>query len=439
MERGDRMEMDKELIDRLLGEYQKPEDLIGENGLLKQLTRAIVERALQAELTTHLGYEKHSPEGHNSGNSRNGVSTKQLKGDFGEVEIEVPRDRQASFEPKLVAKGQTRFAGFDDKILSLYARGMTTREIQGHLEEMYQVEVSPALISNVTEAVIEEVKAWQSRPLDAVYPVVYLDALVVKMRSDGRVENRAVYVAIGINLAGVKEVLGLWTSANEGAKFWLQVLTEMQNRGLKDIFIACVDGLKGFPQAIETVYPKTTVQLCIVHMVRASLNYVNWKQRKQVAHDLKSIYRAATVEEAERQLAEFAAQWDRQYPSISALWRRNWQGVIPFFQFPPEVRKIVYTTNAIESLNMSLRKAIKTRGAFPSEDAALKVMYLALRNLARKWNAVQGWKEALNRFALRWEALFPDPCGPGRPSDRTLSGQRFVWQQRPWMAHQPTT
>jgi len=404
------MEMDKGLIDKLLADYQKPEDLIGENGLLKQLTKAVIERALQAELTTHLGYEKHSPEGHHSGNSRNGVSTKQLKGEFGEVQIEVPRDRQASFEPKLVAKGQTRFAGFDDKILSLYARGMTTREIQGHLEEMYQVEVSPGLISNVTEAVIEEVKAWQSRPLDAVYPVVYLDALVVKMRSDGRVENRAVYVAIGITLAGMKEVLGLWTSANEGAKFWLQVLTEMQNRGLKDIFIACVDGLKGFPQAIETVYPKTTVQLCIVHMVRASLNYVNWKQRKPVARDLKSIYRAATVEEAERQLAEFAAQWDRQYPSISALWRRNWQGVVPFFQFPPEIRKIVYTTNAIESLNMSLRKAIKTRGAFPSEDAALKVMYLALRNLARKWNAVQGWKEALNRFALVWEARFPHQC-----------------------------
>jgi len=404
------MEMDKELIDKLLGDYQKPEDLIGENGLLKQLTRALVERALQAELTRHLGYEKHSPEGHNSGNTRNGVSTKQLKGDFGEVEIEVPRDRQASFEPKLVAKGQTRFAGFDDRILSLYARGMTTREIQGHLEEMYQVEVSPTLISNVTEAVIEEVRAWQARPLDAVYPVVYLDALVVKMRDNGRVENRAVYVAIGITLAGMKEVLGLWTSANEGAKFWLQVLTEMQNRGLKDIFIACVDGLKGFPQAIETVYPKTTVQLCIVHMVRASLNYVNWKQRKRVAHDLKSIYRATTVEEAERQLSEFAAQWDRQYPSISALWRRNWQGVIPFFQFPPEIRKIVYTTNAIESLNMSLRKAIKTRGAFPSEDAALKVMYLALRNLARKWNAVQGWKEALNRFALVWEARFPHQC-----------------------------
>jgi putative transposase len=401
------MEIEKELIDKLLAEYEKPEDIIGENGLLKQLTKALVERALQAELTTHLGYEKHAPEGQNSGNTRNGASTKRLKGEFGTVEIAVPRDRQASFEPKLVPKGQTRFAGFDDKILSLYARGMTTREIQGHLEEMYQVEVSPTLISNVTDAVIEEVKAWQTRPLDAIYPIVYLDALVVKMRSEGRVENRAVYVAIGISMEGQKKVLGLWTSANEGAKFWLQVLTELQNRGLKDIFIACVDGLKGFPQAIETVYPKTTVQLCIVHMVRASLNYVNWKERKLVARDLKSVYRAASLEEAERQLAGFAQKWDLRYPSISALWRRNWLGIIPFFQFPPEIRKIVYTTNAIESLNMSLRKAIKTRGAFPSEEAALKVMYLALRNLAKKWDIVQGWKEALNRFGILWEARFP--------------------------------
>lgn len=401
------MEMDKGLIDKLLADYEKPEDLIGENGLLKQLTKALVERALQAELTTHLGYAKHAPEGQNSGNTRNGASTKRLKGEFGTVEIAVPRDRQASFEPKLVAKGQTRFAGFDDKILSLYARGMTTREIQGHLEEMYQVEVSPTLISNVTDAVIEEVKTWQTRPLDAIYPIVYLDALVVKMRAEGRVENRAVYVAIGISMEGHKEVLGLWTSANEGAKFWLQVLTELQNRGLKDIFIACVDGLKGFPQAIETVYPKTAVQLCIVHMLRASLNYVNWKERKPVARDLKSVYRAASLEEAERQLAGFAQKWDQRYPSISALWRRNWLGIIPFFQFPPEIRKIVYTTNAIESLNMSLRKAIKTRGAFPSEEAALKVMYLALRNLAKKWDIVQGWKEALNRFAILWEARFP--------------------------------
>src|SRR5580698_6125897 len=320
------MEMDKGLIDKLLADYEKPEDLIGENGLLKQLTKALVERALQAELTTHLGYEKHDPEGHNSGNSRNGVSSKRLKGEFGTVEIEVPRDRQASFDPKLVPKGQTRFQGFDEKILSLYARGMTTREIQGHLEEMYQVEVSPTLISNVTEAVIEEVKAWQTRPLDAIYPIAYLDALVVKMRAEGRVENRAVYVAIGINLEGQKEVLGLWTSANEGAKFWLQVLTEIHNRGVKDIFIACVDGLKGFPEAIEAVYRNAQVQLCIVHLIRQCLTYVSWKQRREMAADLRTIYRAATLEQAERQLGDFAQRWDPRYPTISALWRRNWLG-----------------------------------------------------------------------------------------------------------------
>jgi putative transposase len=401
------MGVDKKLIDEMLKGHSTVEEIAGENGLLKQLTKAIVERALQAELTTHLGYERHSPEGHGSGNSRNGASSKRLKGEFGTLEIAVPRDRQANFEPQLVAKGQTRWHGFDDRILSLYARGMTTREIQGHLEEIYQVEVSPALISNVTEAVIDEVRAWQARPLDAVYAIVYLDALVVKMRVDGRVENRAVYVAIGITLEGQKEVLGLWTSASEGAKFWLQVLTELNNRGLKDIFIACVDGLKGFPQAIETVYPKTTVQLCLVHMVRASLNYVNWRERIAVAGGLKTIYRAATEQEAARQLEQFAETWDSKYPSISALWRRNWLGVIPFFQFPAEIRKIVYTTNAIESLNMSLRKAIKTRGAFPSQDAALKVMYLALNNLARRWKYVQGWREALNRFTLLWQDRFP--------------------------------
>jgi len=405
------MGLDNKLIDELLTGRSTVAEIAGENGLLKQLTKAILERALAAELTAHLGYEKHAVAGHNSGNSRNGASQKRLKGDFGTVEIEVPRDRGGSFEPQLVAKGQTRWHGFDDKILSLYARGMTTREIQAHLEEMYQVEVSPALISTVTDAVLDEVKAWQSRPLDAVYAIVYLDALVVKMRSEGRVENRAVYVAIGVNMEGCKEVLGLWTSASEGAKFWLQVLTELTNRGVKDIFIACVDGLKGFPRAIETVFPKTTVQLCIVHMVRGSLSYVGWKERKLVAADLKSIYRAATVEEAERQLEEFAHKWDRRFPSISAMWRRNWQGIIPFFQFPPEVRKIIYTTNAIESLNMSLRRAIKTRGAFPSEDAALKVMYLALKNLTAKWQTVHGWREALNCFSVLWEARFPQHRG----------------------------
>ena len=402
------MGLDNKLIDALLAGRSTVAEIAGENGLLKQLTKAILERALAAELTAHLGYDKHAVVGHNSGNSRNGASQKRLKGNFGTVEIEVPRDRAGSFEPQLVAKGQTRWHGFDDKILSLYARGMTTREIQGHLEEMYQVEVSPTLISTVTDAVLDEVKAWQARPLDAVYAIVYLDALVVKMRVDGRVENRAVYVAIGINLEGGKEVLGLWTSANEGAKFWLQVLTELSNRGVKDIFIACVDGLKGFPQAIETVFPKTTVQLCIVHMVRGSLSYVGWKERKLVAADLKNIYRAATVEEAERQLEEFAQKWDRRYPSISAMWRRNWQGIIPFFQFPPEVRKIIYTTNAIESLNMTLRKIIKNRGHFPSDESATKLIYLALRNATTKWTMpLKDWKKALTQFAIIYKDRVP--------------------------------
>jgi putative transposase len=401
------MAIDKDVLDKLLASYQKPEDIIGENGLLKQLTKALVERAMEAELTTHLGYEKHDPVGYGSGNSRNGKSRKRLKGDFGEVEIEVPRDRESSFEPQIVPKGETRFAGFDDKILSMYARGMTTREIQGHLQEIYGVEVSPTLISNVTDSVLEEVRAWQSRPLDPLYPIVYLDALVIKMRDNGQVQNRAVYVAIGITMEGQKEVLGLWTSANEGAKFWLQVLTELRNRGLQDIFITCIDGLKGFPQAIESVYPKTTVQLCIVHLTRASLNYVNWKERKQVAADLKTVYRAATAEQAERELAALATRWDKKYPTISALGRRHWAQIIPFFAFPEEVRKVIYTTNAVESLNMTLRKVIKTRGSLPNEEAAIKLLYLALRNVAKKWHTIQGWKEALNRFAILWEARFP--------------------------------
>jgi putative transposase len=401
------MAIDKEVLDKLLTNYQKPEDIVGENGLLKQLTKALVERAMEAELTTHLGYEKHDPVGYGSGNSRNGKSNKRLKGDFGEVEIEVPRDREASFEPRIVPKGETRFAGFDEKILSLYARGLSTREIQGHLQEIYGVEVSPTLISNVTDAVLEEVRAWQSRPLDPLYPIVYLDALVVKMRDNGQVGNRAVYVAIGITIEGHKEVLGLWTSAHEGAKFWLQVLTELKNRGLQDIFITCVDGLKGFPQSIEAAYPKTTVQLCIVHMVRASLNYVNWQDRKRVAADLKTIYRATSTEEAAQELARFAATWDKKYPTIAALWRRHWEQITPFFAFPAEVRKVVYTTNAVESLNMTLRKVIKTRGSFPNEESALKLLYLALRNVSKKWHTIQGWKEALNRFAILWPDRFP--------------------------------
>jgi len=397
------MSIDKELIDKLLEDYQKPEDIVGENGLLKQLTKAVVERAMQAELTHHLGFTKNDPAGRGSENQRNGRSRKTLKGDFGEVEIEVPRERLGSFEPQIVPKHQRRFAGFDDKIVSMYARGMTTREIQGHLEEIYGVEVSPTLISAVTDAVQEEVRLWQSRPLEPLYPIVYLDALVVKMRHEGRVGNRSVHVAIGVNLEGQKEVLGLWTAAHEGSKFWLQVLTELKNRGVKDIFIACVDGLKGFPEAIETVYPQAQVQLCLVHMMRASLNYVNWKERKQVAADLKPIYRAATVEQAETALAEFAEQWDGKYPTISPMWRRNWERVIPLFDYPAEIRRVIYTTNAVESLNMTLRKVTKNRGSFPSEEAALKLLYLALRNVAKKWKSVQHWKAALSHFTLLWQ------------------------------------
>src|ERR1700751_1047920 len=308
----DPMAIDKKLIDQLLTDYKKPEDIIGENGLLKQLTKAILERALEAEMTDHLGYEKHEPAGHRRGNTRNGKSQKTLTGEFGELELETPRDRKATFDPKIVAKGQTRWTGFDDKIISMYARGMTTREIQGHLQEMYGIEVSPTLISNGTDAVVEEVKQWQNRPLEQLYPIVYLDALMVKVRDEGHVQNKAIYVVLGVNLEGQKEVLGLWVAQTEGAKFWLQVLTELQNRGVKDIFIACVDDLKGFPRAIETVYPKTSVQLCIVHMVRASLNYVSWKERRQVARDLKLIYRAPSLEEAEEQLVDFAQHWDER-------------------------------------------------------------------------------------------------------------------------------
>src|SRR5438874_2322537 len=401
------MAIDKTLIDQLLADYKKPEDIIGENGLLKQLTKAILERALQAELTDHLGFEKHDPAGHHSGNSRNGMSRKTLKGDFGELDLETPRDRQASFEPKIVAKGQKRFTGFDDKIISMYARGMSTREIQGHLEEIYNVEVSPTLISNVTEAVLEEVKAWQSRPLEELYPIVYLDALRVKIRDSGHIQNQAIYVVLGVNLEGHKEVLGLWVAQQEGAKFWLQVLTEMRNRGVKDIFVACVDGLKGFPEAIEAVFQNTQVQLCIVHLVRHCLNYVSWKQRREVAGDLRQIYTAATAEGAELALDEFAAQWDTTHPTISQVWRRNWQRVIPFFAFPAEIRKVIYTTNAVESLNMSLRKIIKTRGSFPNEEAALRLLWLALRNHSKKWSFVQGWREALNRFQILWPERMP--------------------------------
>ena len=393
----------KELLDSLLADYRKPEDLIGENGLLKQLTKLLVEKALEAELADHLGHGKNEPVENAAGNTRNGKSKKTLKGDFGELPIEIPRDRHGTFEPQLIPKHQTRWTGFDDKILSLYARGMTVREIQSHLEEMYGTEVSPTLISSVTDAVIDEVKAWQARPLDTLYPIVYLDCIHVKVR-DGSVRVKAVYLAIGINMAGEKEVLGLWIAQTEGAKFWLQVVTELKNRGVQDIFIACVDGLKGFPEAIEAVYPRAAVQLCIVHMVRHSLNYVSWKTRAEVAADLKRIYTASTVDEAEQQLGEFEEKWDDVYLPISQSWRRNWARIIPFFDYPPEIRKVIYTTNAIESVNMSLRKITKNRGSFPNDDALLKLFYLALRNISQKWTMpIRDWKAAMIRFTIQFE------------------------------------
>ena len=408
------MVIDLKYIDKMLVDCKSPEDIIGKDGLIKQFTKAILERVMQAELSNHLGYEKHDPTGNNSGNSRNGVTTKTLKGDFGEMELETPRDRNGTFEPIMIGKGQRRFEGFDDKIISMYARGMSTRQIQGSLEEIYQVELSPTSISNVTDAVSDLVKQWQSRPLDSNYAIIWLDALYVKLRDGGHVVNKAVYMAMGLNMKGHKEVLGLWagTGANkgEGAKFWLQVLTELKNRGVRDVFVVCVDGLTGFPEAIQTVFPQAEVQQCIVHQVRNSLNYVSYKHRKQVAADLKPIYQASTVEQGELKLDEFAAKWDGVYPTISQMWRRNWQYLKTFFAYEQDIRKVIYTTNTIESVNMSLRKIIKTRGSFPNQEAAFKLLYLALENAAKKWTMpVQNWKGALQRFSILFGDRMPNP------------------------------
>lgn len=399
-----------ELLDELLKSYESPEDLLGQGGILKQLTAALVERCLNAEMKTHLEEQRFETEAEQptERNRRNGHSKKTTKSEFGEAEIAVPRDRESEFEPIIVKKGQTRFNGFDDKILSLYARGMTVRDIQGQLQELYGVEVSAGLISNVTEAVEAERKLWQNRSLDSVYPIVYFDAIVVKVRQDGRVINKAIHLALGVNLAGTKELLGMWMTQNESAKFWLSILTELQNRGLKDIYIACVDGLTGFPDAIEAVFPKTSVQLCIVHLVRNSLSYVSYKHRKAVAADLRLIYTSSTEVEAEQQLINFAETWDKQYPTISKSWMTHWQRISPFFAFPHEIRRAIYTTNAIESLNMTLRKVIKNHRAFPTDESALKVVYLAIHNIAKKWTMpIRDWKPALNRFAIEFGERFP--------------------------------
>ncbi|PZO45504.1 MAG: IS256 family transposase, partial [Phormidesmis priestleyi] len=391
-----------------LKEYRNPEDLMGEGGIFKQLTKALIERCLTAELNTHLQQEQLEPVPASPKNRRNGHSQKTIKGEFGEAEIAIPRDRHGEFEPILIAKGQTRFNGFDDKILSLYARGMTTRDIQAQLQDLYGVEVSHMLISNVTEAVEAERKLWQNRSLDEVYPIVYLDAIVVKVRHEGRVIHKAIHMALGVNLAGQKELLGMWMTQNESSKFWLSVLSELNNRGVKDIFIACVDGLTGFPEAIETVFPQTQVQLCIVHMVRNSLSYVSYKDRRAVAAGLKTVYGAATESEAELALVEFAESWDKQYPTISKSWMHHWERIVPFFAFPADIRKAIYTTNAIESMNMTLRKVLRNHRSFPTDESVMKVIYLAIHNIAKKWTMpIRDWKRALNRFAIEFEGRFP--------------------------------
>jgi len=389
------------LIDELLEDCQDPKDILGKNGLLKQLTKRLVERTLEAELSDHLGYEPHHIKGRGSGNNRNGKGRKTVQGDTGALEIEVPRDRNGTFEPQLVKKRQRRLEGFDDKVLALYGRGLSTRDIQGQLEELYGARVSPTLISNVTNAVMEDVRAWQSRPLSAVYPILYFDALFVKSRQEGPVKNKAVYLALGINLEGEKELLGLWIAETEGSKFWLTVFNELKSRGVQDCFIACVDGLSGLPEAIEAVFAHTQVQLCIVHKLRNSFKYVAWKDRKAVAKDLRAVYGAVTLAEAEEALERFSENWDAEYPAISPSWRADWQRLTVFFDYSPEIRKVIYTTNAIESLNYSLRRMLKNRGSFPNDDSILKILYLAINRVSKKWTMpIRNWKAALNQFVI---------------------------------------
>jgi putative transposase len=397
-----------DVLDELIKDYKNPEDLIGENGLLKQLTRALLERAMQAEMTHQLGYAKNEIAPDEQSSRRNGSSSKKVRSSSGEIEIAVPRDRNGEYEPVIIPKHQRRFDGFDENIISLYSRGLSTRDIQEHLTEIYGVEISPDLVSTVTEEIRDEVTKWQTRPLSRLYPILYLDALQVSIRKDGRVVKCSVYVAMGVNLLGRKECLGLWIAENEGAKFWLSILTELQNRGLEDIFIVCTDGLKGFAEAIESVYPKAITQTCIVHQIRNSMAFVSFKHRKEVAADLKPIYKAVSREEALEQLENFAEKWDGQYPLIARSWRENWVRIEPMFSFSKEIRKAIYTTNAIESLNMSMRKIIKTRGSFPSEEACIKLMYLGLKNVSKKWTMpIPNWGLAINQIAIMFEDRLP--------------------------------
>jgi len=394
-----RMKLKSETLADILSHYSKPEDLME---VLAGLKKAVIEKMMEGELDHHLGYGKHEKSVAN--NCRNGSSSKTVYTDTDVLEIETPRDRDASFEPQVIKKGQTRFNGFDDKIISMYSRGMSMREIQGHLQEMYHVEVSPELISTVTDKVIDDVIAWQNRPLDSVYPILYLDAMVVKVRENNQITNKSLYIAIGVNMDGHKEVLGLWMAKNEGAKFWMSIIAEIKNRGTESIYIACVDGLKGFGEAINAVFPQTIVQRCIVHMVRNSLNYVPWKDKKEVALDLKKIYTAANEAMARESLKTFREKWDKDYPTIADSWERNWQEIIPFLAFPASIRKAIYTTNAIEAANRQIRKILKTKGSFPNDEAVFKLVFLSLQNAQKKWTMpIRDWKLALNQFAILFD------------------------------------
>ena len=397
-----------ELIDELLAGASTEEEIAGPGGLLAELTKRLVERAMEVELTEHVGYEPHAEPVGGAGNTRNGTSPKTLITEHGKVEIDAPRDRDGSFEPQIVRKRQRRFVGFDDKILALYSRGLSVRDIRAHLLEIYGVEVSLDLISRVTDAVMDDVREWAKRPLEDVYPIVFLDCMVLKIRDGGTVQRRALYLALGVTLDGDRDVLGMWFQETEGAKFWMQVLNELKQRGVRDILIACVDGLTGFPEAIEAIFPRTTVQTCIVHLIRNSLKYVPRREREQVARDLKPIYTATDAEQAQAALEAFDEKWGQRFPVITQAWLNAWEHVIPFLAFPDEVRRVIYTTNAIEALNRQLRKAIKTKGSFPSEDAARKLVYLALQNAVPQWTRTRNWTTALLAFKIHFGDRVPD-------------------------------
>ena len=408
LERPDGERISDEVIDQLLAGARTEAEIAGSGGLLAQLTKRLVERAMEVELTDHVGYEPHCEPPGGAENTRNGTTPKTLITDQGKVPIDAPRDRNGSFEPKIVRKRQRRFVGFDEKILALYSRGLSTRDIEAHLEEMYGVKVGRDLITKVTDAVMDDVRAWAQRPLEDVYPVIFLDAMVLKVREGGSVQRKACYLALGITVEGERDVLGMWFQDTEGAKFWMQVLSELKQRGVQDILICCVDGLKGFPEAIEAIFPKTTVQTCIVHLLRHSLKYVPRKEREQVARDLKPIYTAVDADAAQEALERFDEKWGQRFPVITKAWLDAWEYVIPFLAFPEEVRRVIYTTNAIEALNRQLRKAIKTKGHFPNEDSARKLIYLAVRNATPQWTRCRNWTTALLAFKIHFGDRLPD-------------------------------